>query len=280
MTSSFRLILQPTSWASLCLFGITCVHAQPGRTSFIDSLIARENLQSSVQSYYIRPLVEFQEGTTEVQGDERFSEPRTNLMRKISLGIRFGYRSGPFEIETGLSSVRVGAGYQFIPEYDAGLNSRVRSTDYTQIPLVVRYRFWQPSQRLSLRAGAGVAYNFDRNRFPLSSSSTQQEYSYKADGSSTLAAQISSNYVRKTTFWSGEINLSAYYQLSKRFNVIIEGKRLFSSNAIATLDNVRELYSTASSQRFSASGGIYRYNINLGVSYQFGFKSRYRLRKE
>lgn len=280
MTSSLRLLLQLTNLIALWLLLGVHVQAQPVRIHSIDSLVALENLQTSVQSYYFRPLLELQQGTTEVQGDEQFSKPRTNLMRKVSLGIRFGYRSGPLEIETGLSSVRVGVGYQFTPEYNAGLNSRVRSTDYTQIPLVIRYRFWQPSQRLSFRAGAGVAYNSDWNRFPLAPSSTQQEYSYEPNGNSTLVAQISSNYVRKTTFWSGEINLSAYYQLSKRFNVVVEGKRSLSSNTVATFDNIREVYNPASTQRFNASGGIYRYNVNLGVSYQFGFKNRYRLHDE
>lgn len=201
-------------------------------------------------------------------------------MRKVSVGIRVGYRSGPFEIETGLSSIRVGVGYQFTPEYGYGLISRVRSTDYTQIPLVIRYRFWQPTRRLSFRAGVGVAYNFDRNRFALAPSSTQQEYSFDAGGSPTLVGQISSNYIRPTKFWSGEINLSANYHLSKRFNVTVEGKGLISSNTVATFNNVREVYNPATIQRFSSTGGIYRYNVNLGVSYQFGFKNRYRFHEE
>jgi hypothetical protein len=280
MIPLLRLALQIISLMAFCLLLSIYVQAQPIRTNSIDSLIARENLQSSVQSYYLRPLVEIQQGSAKVQGDERFTEPRNSLMRKVSLGVRIGFRSESLEIETGLSSIRVGAGYQFTPEYDTGLNSRVRSTDYTQVPLTVRYRFWQPTQRLALRAGVGLAYNFDRNRFPLAPTSTQQEYSFSTNGTSTLAARTSSNYVRKSKFWSGEINLSAYYQLLKRFNVVIEGKRLISSNTIATFNNVREVYTPTSIQRFTASGGIYRYNINLGVSYQFGFRSRYRFSEE
>ncbi|WP_139361618.1 PorT family protein [Spirosoma sp. 209] len=276
MILSIRLLHQTVSLIALCLLSSINVQAQSARTNSIDSLIARENLQSSVRSYYIRPLLEFQQGNTEVQGDAKFTEPRTSLMRKVSLGIRVGYRSERLEVETGLSSIRVGTGYQFTPEYGYGLNSRVRSTDYTQVPLTIRYRFWQPAQRFSLRAGIGIAYNFDANRLPLSASSFQDEYSYTVDGSPTLAGRISSNYIRKTKFWSGEINLSAYYQLSRRFNATVEAKRLISSNAIATFDNVREVYNPASTQRFNSTGGIYRYNVNLGVSYQFGFQNRYR----
>lgn len=251
--------------------------AQIIRPNAVDSIIARENLINTVQSFYLRPLFEIQQGTTNVQGDKRFNEPNPNSMRQIGFGIRIGYRSGPLEVETGLSSVWAGAGYRFWPEYDPGWNTHIRSTSYVQILLTVRYRFWQPTPKLSLRAGIGIAFNFDTNKFSLGSSSTLKEYVYSADGNPTLAATVFSKYHKELKFWSGEVNLSAYYQLSKRFGILVEGKRLISSNSIVTLNNTREVYNPSDTQKFNANGGINGYSFNAGISYQFGFRNRYRL---
>lgn len=275
--SLFRSLFTLAGLSTLHLLSAPPVQAQYKLSESIDGLIARENLQSSVRSYYLRPLLEIQQGSTQVQGDGRFSEPKGSLMRQFTVGVRLGYRSGPLEIETGLSSVRVGAGYQFRPEYNGGLNSRIRSNSYTQIPLNARYRFWQPTQRLSFRVGAGVGYNVDLNQVSLAPSSIQQEYVYGANGGSTIVAQVSSTFSRSSSFLSGEINLSAYYQLSKRFSVIVEGKRLFSSGSIVRLESTREVYNPAEMQRFNAIGGANGFNLNFGMSYQFGFRNHYQL---
>lgn len=264
----------------LHLLAVEQMYAQLVPANSVDSLIMRENLLRTVQSYYLRPLLEIQQGATNVQGNERFSEVRADMLRQASLGIRIGYRSGSFEAETGISSVRVGAGYKFIPEYDAGLRSRVRSTGYTQIPFIVRFSFWRPTERFSLRAGVGLAFNFDANKRSLGSSSTLVEYIYSANGNPTEAAKTVSKYTREPKFWSGEISLSTYHQLSKRFSITVEGKRLIGSNNIVTLSNVREVYKPADIQQFIATGGANAYNLNLGISYQFGFRNYYRLNEQ
>ncbi len=253
----------------------TNVFAQNSPSMVRDSLLANGTIRSTVQFFYIKPIAEQYQPLVSVEGSG-FSAPEGDLVRKRGLGIRFGYRWGAFEIETGLSTIQPAAGYRYMLN-GRGYSTRVRSTDYQQIPVIIRYRFWQPTKRLSLRIGAGAAYNVDRNKLSLASEDHFEEGTLDANGNKVILAKFTGRYDKVKSFFSGEVSLSAHYQFATRLSVSVEGKRLFGSMGEVRFTSIRETFNPPAIQRVDARGGASSYNINVGIAYQFGFRYRYDL---
>ncbi len=247
------------------------------RQTNIDSLLAKGTIRNTVQSFYIKPIVEQYNSLVEVDGTG-FSAPKGDMLRKRGFGIRLGYRWGHYELETGLSTIRPAAGIRYLLNYSGfGHITRVRSTDFQQIPIVFRYRFWQPTKQLSLRIGAGVAYNIDLNKMSLAPTSVNEDGTLDAKGNKIILAQFKSQYDKVKSFFSGEVNVSAQYKLSNRFCASLEAKRLISAMGIVSYNATQETFNPAAFNEVESRGGANSYNVNLGIAYQFGFNNRYHL---
>ena len=259
------------------LIGTNC-SAQNRQTNAIDSLIAKGTLRTTVRSFYIKPLVEQYQSLVSLEGSG-FEKPQGDLLHKRGFGIRVGYQWGPYELETGLSVIRPAAGYRYIVDGSYGHSTQVRSTDYHQFPLVFRYRIWQPTKRLSLHVGAGVAYNVDLDKFILAPEDHPEEGLLDANGNKIVLARFSRRYDKVKAFFSGEVNVSARYQFLSRFSANLELKRLFSATNIVRLTATQETFNPPSLKNVEARGGANSYNLNLGIAYQLGFRNRYDLNK-
>ena len=261
----------------IALLVTTIVFAQKQQIGAIDSLLAGGMIRSNVQSFYIKPIVEQYQSLVSVEG-AGFSSPNGDLLRKRGLGIRLGYRWKRYELETGLSTIRPAAGYRYLLNHPGfGHITRVRSTDFQQIPLVFRYRFWQPIKRLSLKIGIGFAYNIDLNRASLAATDNSQIGTNDANGNAIVLERVKSRYDKEKSFFSGEINASAHYQFSTHFSASLEFKRLFSETGVVRLSATQETFNPSVFRNVDARGGANGYGINFGVTYRFGFRNRYQL---
>ena len=251
------------------------VFAQTRQTMEIDSLLVQGKIRSTVRSFYVKPIFEQYHSLVSVEGDG-FLAPHGDLVRKRGFGIRVGYRWGRYEVETGLSTIQPMAGYRYILNYPGfGYSTRTRSTDFQQIPFVFRYRLWQATRRLSLRIGAGVAYNVDLNKISLVSQVSGQEGTRDVNGKEIVLARYVSRYDQEKSFISGEVNASAHYQFSRRFSASFEFKRLFSKTGVVRMMATQETFNPPAIKNVVSKGGANSYNVNIGVAYQFGFRNRY-----
>ncbi len=282
--AQFKMTLLTPFWKTascilfLATFICTNIFAQNQQIRVIDSLLAKGMIRSTVQSFYIKPLVEQYNSLVSVEGTG-FSAPQGDLLRKRGFGIRLGYRWRHYELETGLSTIRPAAGIRYLLNYPGfGHITRVRSTDFQQIPIVFRYRFWQPTKHLSLRVGAGIAYNTDLNKMSLAPTSTNEDGTLDANGNKIVLARFRSQYDKVKSFFSGEVNVSAQYQLSTRFSASLEAKRLISAMEIVSYNATQETFNPPAFNKVESRGGANSYSVNLGMAYQFGFRNRYHLR--
>lgn len=248
--------------------------AQKTPTAIRDSLLAQGVIKKTVRSLYIKPLMEQYQGIVSVEG-EGFVRPRGDMLRKRGIGLRLGYQWGPYELETGLSIIRPGAGYRYWTKGDFGYSTQVRSTDFHHFPLVLRYRIWPISSKLSIRTGVGIAYNTDLNKLDFPPDGILKEGLIDANGNLVLLSRFTRHYAKIKSFLSGEVNASVQYTFLKRVNATLEVKRLFSRRDVVQLSAVQETFNPPMSQNVNAYGSANSYSVNLGLSYQFGFTNRY-----
>ena len=259
--------------------GVDCL-AQKNFTDFTDSLLAQGTLKKTVQSFYVKPILEQYQSLITVEG-EGFSVPTADLARKRGYGIRLGYQWSAFEIETGLSTVMPYAGYGY---RQTGLYGAVatitisRSTDFYHLPLIVRYRLWQLGRKLSFRVGAGVAYNVDLAKLKLAPIDNLEQFSIDGSGNKVILSRIKSQYEQQTSFFSAELNLSTRYQFSRHVYAMLEVRRLFGPANAVRISATQEQFNPPSVRTVEAHGGTNSLGFNLGLAYQFGFRNNYRLR--
>lgn len=248
--------------------------AQKTPTAIRDSLLIQGVIKKTVRSLYIKPLIEQYQGIVSVEG-EGFIRPQGDMLRKRGIGLRLGYQWGPYELETGLSIIRPGAGYRYWTKGDFGYATQVRSTDFHQFPLILRYRIWPISSKLFLRAGIGVAYNIDLNKLDFAPDGIIKEGFVDANGNVVLLSRFRRHWTKTKSFLSGEVNASVQYTFLKRVNATLEVKRLFSRRDVVQLSAVQETFNPPMSQAVNSYGSANSYSLNLGLSYQFGFANRY-----
>lgn len=234
-------------------------------------------LISKSQSFYIKPIIEQYQSAVTVEGDG-FSKPLGDLLRKRGFGVRLGYQWGLYELETGVSAIRPGAGYRYRVKGDIGTATQVRSTDYYQVPVVVRYRLWQIRNCLSLRAGVGVAYNIDIDKLSLAPNEIIQEGIIDVNQKPILLSRFTRTYTNVKSFFSGEVNASIQYKFLKRFNVTFEVRRLLSRKDVVQISAVQETFDPPTVRNVKAYGSVNSYNFNLGLAYQFMFLNRYSIK--
>ena len=248
--------------------------AQKTPTAIRDSLLAQGVIKKTVRSLYIKPLIEQYQGIAWVEGTG-FEKPKGDMLRKRGIGLRLGYQWGPYEVETGLSIIRPAAGYRYWTKGDFGYSTHVRSTDFHQFPLILRYRIWPVGNHLSLRVGVGIAYNTDLNKLSLAPNDIINEGLIDANDKLVLLARFRRQYTKTKSFLSGEVNTSIQYTFLKRVNATLEVKRLFSRRDVVQLQAVQETFNPPTSQPVNSYGSANSYSLNLGLSYQFGFTNRY-----
>ena len=159
-----------------------------------------------------------------------------------------------------------------------GYTARVRSTDFYHIPVVFRYQFWQPTQKLSFRVGAGMAYNIDLDKLKLAPDDNSEEFTLDANGNKVVLARTKSRYEQKKSFFSAELNLSTQYRFSSHFSASLEVRRLFSPTNVVRIMATQETFNPSVSRSVEAYGGANSLNVNIGLCYQFGFRNRYQLK--
>ena len=253
--------------------------AQNWQTDTIDSLIAKGNLQSTVQAFYIRPIIEQYQSIVSVEGTG-FSAPQNDLLRKRGFGIRLGYQWGQHELETGISVIRPAAGYSYMVNGSYGQSTQVRSTDYHQFPLIYRYLIWQLTKHISLHVGAGLAYNVNIDKSILDLEDHPEEGIIDADGNRIILARFSRRYDQAKSFVSGEINITSRWSFLSNLSANLEIKRLISSNNIVNLIATQETFNPSNYKNVEAHGGANSYSINLEIVYQFRFNKHYKLKQE
>ena len=175
-----------------------------------------------------------------------------------------------------MSTVRPAAGFRYPSGY--GVATQVMSNLYHQFPVVFRCRIWQPRQRLLFRIGAGIAYNVDLGKFAVIFPNVLEESTLNPDGTKLLLMRFRTRYEQKKSFFSGEVNVSAQYQLSNRFSASLEAKRLISAMGIVSYNATQETFNPPAFNKVESRGGANSYSVNLGIAYQFGFRNRYHLR--
>lgn len=252
--------------------------AQTSDREITDSLLAQKGIYKTVRSFYIKPVFEQYQSLITVVGNG-FSSPKGDLARKRGIGIRLGYRWKSFELETGLSGIRPAVGFRYLLDGPNayGHTTRTISTDFYHIPLLFRYRFWQPTRELSLRVGAGVAYNVDLDKLKLAPTSSSEESTVDPDGNRIVLARTRSLYESKKSFVSAEVNLSVQYQFSAHFSTSVEARRLISPTNTVRVTASQETFYPPAVRTVEAIGGANSLGINIGLAYQFGFNNRYRL---
>lgn len=262
------------SLVGIVAFNAPDTFAQKTPTAVRDSLLAKGVIKKTVRSLYVKPLIEQYQGIVWVEGTG-FEKPKGDMLRKRGIGLRLGYQWGPYELETGLSFIQPAAGYRYWTKGDFGFSTHVRSIDFHQFPLILRYRFWPISSKLSLRAGVGVAYNIDLNKLDFAPDDIIKEGLVDANGNVVLLARFRRHWAKTKSFLSGEVNTSVQYTFLRRFNATLEVKRLFSRRDVVQLRAVQETFNPPTSQPVNAYGSANSYSVNLGLSYQFGFTNRY-----
>ncbi|WP_144035951.1 hypothetical protein [Spirosoma fluviale] len=264
--------------ASLILSGSIDCLAQRTFQHVTDSLVTEGIIRKTGHSLYIKPIFEQYQPLITVVGDG-FSVPKGELTRKRGVGIRMGYRGKRFELETGLSTIRPAVGYRYLLNgpYAYGHTTRTVSTDFYHIPLLFRYRLWQPVSKLSLRIGTGIAYNVDLDKLKLAPISNSEESSLDANGNKVVLARTRSQYERKKSFFSAEVNLSTQYQFSPHFSASLEVRRLFSPKDVVRITATQQTFDPPAFRDIEANGGANSLNLNLGIAYHFRVNNRYRL---
>lgn len=263
---------------SLYIVTLTSINtfAQRPYSYSVDSLLTNGVIKNTVQSFYIKPILEQYQSLISVEGDG-FTAPKGDLVRKRGFGLRIGYQWKAFELETGISTVRPGAGYRYMISGFTGYTTRVRSTDFYHIPVVFRYQFWQPTQKLSFRVGAGMAYNIDLDKLKLAPDDNSEEFTLDANGNQVTLARTKSRYEQKKSFFSAELNLSTQYRFNSHFSISLEARRLFSPMDVVRITATQETFNPTISRSVEARGGANSLNVNIGLAYRFGFRNRYQL---
>ncbi len=251
--------------------------AQKTYADLTDSLLAQGIIKKTAQSFYVKPIFEQYRSLVTTEGNG-FNSPNGDLVRKRGFGIRIGYDWKNFELETGISSIRPATGYRYLLPGSTGYSTRTISTDFYHLPIIFRYRFWQPTNKLSLRIGAGVAYNVDLNTVSLAIGGISEESTQDASGNRVILARTRSQYEKKKSFFSEEVNLSAQYQFSRHFSASLEARRIFGPMDALRLTATQELFNPSSIRTVESSGGTNSFSINVGLSYQLSFKNRYQLK--
>lgn len=208
---------------------------------------------------------------------EGFTAPLGDLVRTSSFGIRIGYKWNVFELETGLSTLRPFAGYRYQLTGSTGYTTVTRSTDFYHLPVIFRYQLWQPIKKLSLRIGAGVAYNIDLNKFPLAPTGVSQEFTQDANANRIILARTQSQYEQQKSFYSRELNLSAQYHLFAHFSTTLDIRRLFGPMDVVRYTATQQTFNPPAFRTVESRGEANSLSINLSLMYQFGFTNRYRL---
>lgn len=280
MRKQKNMNIKTTFWFSvigIIGFSSTDCLAQKTYIDLTDSLLAQGTIEKSIQSFYIKPIFEQYRSLVTTQGDG-FSAPNGDLVRKRGFGIRIGYSWKNFELETGLSSIRPAAGYRYLLAGSFGHTTRTISTDFYHLPVLFRYRFWQPTNKLSLRIGAGVAYNVDLDKLSLAIGGISEESTQDANGNKVVLARTRDQYEKKKSFFSGEVNLSAQYQFSRHFSASLEARRIFGPADALRLTATQERFNPSSVRTVDSNGGTNSFSLNVGLAYQFSFQNRYQLK--
>ncbi len=258
-------------------FNSTDAFAQKSYRDVTDSLLAQGVIKKTVRSFYIKPVFEQYQSLVSVEGDG-FTRPTGDLVRKRGFGVRIGYQWKAFEVETGISNIRPAAGYRYMLGGSTGHTTRVRSTDFYHVPVGFRFRFWQPTKKLSFRVGAGAAYNMDLDKLKLAPEDNLEEGTLDANGNKVILARTKSWYEQRKSFFSAELNLSTQYRFSSHFSANIEVRRLFSSMDVVRLKSTQQTFNPPVFRNVEARGGANSLSINIGLSYQFGSNNRYNIK--